>query len=112
MTWQTMYDNIYDSFIATDAMLVSSSGKTIKVRATDETKGTVIPGAPGQVETVRPTCRVRLSELDVAGIDVGDLPDGSISFNNQSWIIKATQMRPSPEGELAGEIMMILMAEE
>ena len=110
MTWQTMYDNIYDSFIATDAVLASSSGKTINVRITDETKGMVIPGGPGQVETIRPTCRVRASEI--AGIDVGDLPDGTVSFNGQTWIIKATQMRPSPEGELAGEVMMILMAEE
>jgi len=108
MTWQAMYDNIYSSFIATDAVL-SSSGKTINVRATDETKGTVIPGGPGQVETIRPTCRVRMSEL--AGIDVGDLPDGSLTMNGQSWIIKATQMRPSPEGELAGEVMLILMSE-
>jgi hypothetical protein len=110
MTWQTMYDNIYDSFIATDAILASSSGKILNVRVTDETKGAVIPGSPGQVETIRPTCRVRSSEI--AGIDMGDLPDGTIAFNGQTWIIKATQMRPSPEGELAGEVMLILMAEE
>jgi hypothetical protein len=111
MTWQAMYDNIYDSFIATDASLSSSSGKTVNVRVTDETKGTVIPGGPGQVETIRPTCRVRALDLVSASIDVADLPDGGITLNGQSWIIKATQMRPSPEGELAGEVMLILMSE-
>jgi hypothetical protein len=110
MTWQSMYNSIYDSFIATDANLTSSSGKSINVRVTDETKGTVIPGGPGHVETISPTCRVRGSEI--VGINVADLPDGTVTLNGQTWVIKATQMRPSPEGELAGEVMMILMAEE
>ena len=111
MTWQAMYDNIYSSFISSDASLSSSSGKTINVRVTDETKGTVIPGGPGQVETIRPTCRVRAADLVAAAIDVADLPDSNITFNGQTWTVKATQMRPSPEGELAGEVMLILMSE-
>lgn len=108
--WQgDLYDMIYRSPIAVDAMLESSAGVTASIRVCDETKGTAIAGGPGQAESVRPTCRVRANEILANGIAFADLPDSSVTFNGQTWRVKATQIQPSPAGESAGEIMLILL---
>lgn len=108
--WQTsLYDPLYQSPIAVNAEFESASGTTAVMRITDETKGTPISGGPGVVETVRPTCRVRAAELVAKGITASDLPDSTITFNGRTWRVKASRMVPSPMGEDAGEVMLILL---
>lgn len=107
--WQQMFDGIYLSPIAVDAAFTSAGGASVTLRACDETKGTPISGGPGQAESVRPTCRIRAAELAAAGITMADLPDSNIVLNGTTWRVKASRIMPSPMGEAAGEIMLILL---
>ncbi len=78
---------------------------------------TVIP-VPVQAEiaeggitvwSVRAAADVRVSELTSHNIRrEDDLDQAAITFNGMTWTIVATIPRPTPDGEGAGEIRLIL----
>lgn len=105
-----LYDPIY-SVLGVSASVSSAGGQSATVTAVDKTAGILIPDARTQIDTIRPVAMVRTRELEGAGILVADLPEGSITLNGGTWRIKSYQPRPSPLGELDGEIMLILLYE-
>ncbi len=110
--WQVnLLDKIYNSPIGVSATLASAGGQSATVTVVDKTLGVSIPDARTQIETIRPTTKVRARELETAGIAVSDLPEGSITFNGAIWRIKSYRPIPSPEGEADGEIELILLFE-
>ena len=109
--WQaSMYDPVY-SVLGVAATVASAGGQSATVTAVDKTAGILIPDARTQIDTIRPVALVRTRELETAGILVTDLPEGTIALNGGTWRIKSYQPRPSPMGELDGEIMLILLYE-
>jgi hypothetical protein len=50
-------------------------------------------------------------ELTEKGVLLADLDEGSIALNGKPWRIKTHLLKPSPEGELAGEVYLILIEE-
>lgn len=106
-----LYNPIYNSFLCSDATLFSDAGTTASVRVFDATTGIPIPDARTQIETVRPVCFVRAAELASKNIELADLPESLITFNGNTWRIKANRAIPSPSGEADGEIMLILLSE-
>ncbi len=109
--WQaSMYDPIY-SVLGVSATVASAGGQSATVTAVDKTAGILIPDARTQIDTIRPVALVRTRELQTASILVSDLPEGTITLNGATWRIKSYQPRPSPLGELDGEIMLILLYE-
>lgn len=103
-----LYNPIYNSFLCSDATFLST-GATLRVF--DATTGLPIPDARTQIETVRPVCFVRAAELASKNIALADLPESLITFNGNTWRIKANRPVPSPAGEADGEIMLILLSE-
>lgn len=107
MDWSVLYDPHY-SVIGVDATIATAGGGSAAVTAIDHTAG--IEASVGGVETVRPAARVRVAELDDAGLARADLEGGAtIALNGSTWTIVATQPRPTP-GEAPGELLLILEA--
>lgn len=104
-----LYDPIYGT-LGVAASLTSSEGTTAIVTVIDQTVGVAVSDNP-LIETTRPACKVRATELAANGIARADLPDGEIIFNGTTWRIKATQPVPSPNGEADGEYQLILLSE-
>lgn len=107
-----LYSPIYNSFLCSDATFRPPIGGTTKsLRVFDATTGIPIPDTRTQIETVRPVCFVRAAELTQKSIALADLPESLITFNGNTWRIKANRAIPSPSGEADGEIMLILLSE-
>lgn len=106
-----LYNPLYESMICSDATLFSAAGLNVSLRVFDATTGLPIPDARTQVETVRPVCFVRTAELTQKNVAIADLPESLITFNGNTWRIKANRAVPSPAGEADGEVMLILLSE-
>lgn len=100
-----LYDPIYNA-LGVDGLL---DGIT-PLRIFDKTDGFEIPDRNG-IQTVRPVAFVRTAELELRNIDIGNLPETLLTFNNNTWRIKATRQVPSPNGENDGQTMLILLSE-
>lgn len=58
------------------------------------------------VEVLSPHCVVRYKELTDAGVARDSLRQAVIAFNDQVWRITSAKPRPTPGGELDGELML------
>lgn len=108
--WADSLNVIYDGPIGCDATLTpGSGGSAISVRAIDRTSGIIVQtGDGGEVQSIEPAAVLRMSTLDDNDLVRADLDDGLISINSKSWRIVAHRLRPNPDGELKGEIMLLL----
>ncbi len=93
-------------------MLDNSAGTVANITARDFTEGVLIEDTGRGIigaQTVRPVARVRASELTANSISFDELDAASIAFNGHTWRIESHRSMPSPGGELAGEVMLILI---
>ena len=89
------------------ALLQLDTGTYDDLVMIDMTAGVSLPG-PIDIQTVRPAALVLAGELDDRGILPSQLDGGSLALNGKSWKIIAHQMKPSPNGDLDGEIALLL----
>ncbi len=111
MTFQVhMIDRMYaNELIATDAILTTSSGSEIHLRALDETKG-ANSGHLIDFQTLQPGARVRM--IDLAGFDISDeIPGGQLELNGRIWNIQSYRYYPYPDAPVAtgGELTLLLI---
>lgn len=104
-----LYDPIYQ-IKGVAATLASSGGATISIKVIDETQGVTLQG-DAMVETIGPSCRVRVKELAANSVALTDLDTGSIEFNGASWRIKSHRMMPNANGENDGQVRLMLLSE-
>jgi hypothetical protein len=114
-----LYD---DDTLASDAMLTTADGAQYSLlpdgttlRVIDQTAGTAVQeaarGGRIAVETIRPTARLRQTDLALLGLALTDLENGELTIQhdgrrNVTWSIKAYQVKPTPTGP--GEVELIL----
>jgi hypothetical protein len=112
--WSDQLDQIYDSEIGKDATLNAGSGATgFAVRVIDNIAGSPIANdARGEILSVEPTARLRMSELTDNSLTRDDLDNGTLTLNEKAWRIKAHILKPNPDGELKGEVILILTDED
>jgi hypothetical protein len=112
--WQDRLDAIYDSEIGADATLSPGSGDdAFECRVIDKTEGiTISNDAEGKVLTVSAAACVRMSTLDTEELTRDDLNGGTLTINDKAWRITSHLLKPSPEGELKGEVWLILNDED
>lgn len=112
--WQGMlYDRNYE-ILGTSAALTPGSGGAAKtVTAIDKTSGLEVNDAsqPGLL-TVKPAAMIRMSDLTANGLTRDDLDDGTIVLDGKTWRIKSHLLKPGPEGELRGEVVLFLLDED
>jgi hypothetical protein len=110
--WSDSLDSIYSSPIAVEATLApDSSPGAVTVSVIDKTIGIEIVGDNASEMTIKPAAYIRMSELTANGLARGDLNEGTLTINGKAWRIKAHALRPSPDGELTGEVCVFLMDE-
>ena len=95
---------------AYSALGVPANINGVDVTVIDHTTGIAVADRMN-VETIRPVCYVRTSELSANSLAVADLLEGELIVNGETWRIKSTRLRPSPTGEYLGEVMLILLME-
>lgn len=104
--WQDQLDALYGTPIATDGSL---SGVTEPIRVMDKTAGIEVQHAGGVVSpTLQPAATVRRPEITALGFEPRDLVNKTLTLNGTSWRIQSWKPRPTPEGELTGELLLYL----
>ena len=111
--WSDSLDAIYASPIAVDAQIEPGTGGTAaNIRVIDKTDGIEISdGGQASTMTIKPAVNVRMTELAVNSLGKDDVDGGVIVLNSKRWTVEAHLMRPSPDGEAAGEIILLLTDE-
>lgn len=110
--WTDSLDEIYADF-GVSATLTAGTGTGatgLSVTAIDKTEGLTLTDQNG-LQTIRPAACVRMSELTAAGIAHADLETGSLALPAKTWRIHSHMLRPTPDGELKGEVILFLMDE-
>jgi hypothetical protein len=107
--WQAeLLDPIYAE-LGVEAALKSAPGEPIAtITALDLTAGIVLDLGGISMGAITPAAAVRVAELAEHGIDAAALKDGTITLNGATWKIKAPHPKPSPAGEAAGEVYLLL----
>ncbi len=110
-----LYDPIY-SLLGYPARLELENGTEADVIAIDDTSGVSVPEG-GRIsnfglESIKPCASIRARELTANQIAPADLI-GNIVLHYQladekTWRIESSRVMPSPQGELAGEVVLIL----
>lgn len=117
--FETFFDTIYgDSNFGTPALLTpSTDADELEITVIDESAGAVIEEGKFGIQTIKPAVSVRASELTAAGLIPSDLSGGSIILRpntpqQRTWRIEGYLLKPSPAGELAGEVQLTLLRDK
>lgn len=106
--WSENLDNSYLAF-AVDATLTVGTA-VMPIRAIDKTQGLEV-SEQNNLQTIRPAACLRMSQLLELGIQHPDLVGGSLELNDKVWRIHSHLLRPTPDGELKGEVIVFLLDE-
>lgn len=96
--------------LAVDAE-ISTGIVTATIRVIDDTRAKVQASGSAEVRSVGPGAFARLVELAAHDIGHDDLVDSSLSFNGRTWIVRSYEIIGSPQGEDAGEVRLLLKAD-
>jgi len=104
-----LLDPIYEE-LGVEAQIAPASGSDpVTVTALDLSAGVTI-GSAIEVPTLEPAAALRVAELAGHGLIAAELIDGTITLNGTAWKIRAPAPKPSPAGEAAGEVLLLLEA--
>jgi hypothetical protein len=112
--WTDSLSAVYASAMAVDAVILPpTSGAPVAVRAMDKTSGVVLAtDTDAEYQSVVAVAVVQMTALADAGLVADtDLDGGTITLDGKAWTIKQHRLKPSPEGELRGEVVLILSDE-
>lgn len=108
VNWRTHYDALYTALGVEAELTPIGTGIPVDtIFVIDKTAG-VETGDGVTVSSVKPAAAVRYYQLTARGVSRDQLNGSTISFNGGTWIIRSTQLRPSPDGEAEGELLLIL----
>lgn len=111
--WSDSLDAIYASEMAVNGTLSpGTAGSDVTLRMLDKTVGVRVgdPDEPS-VETILPAAYVRMSELDENSITRQQIDNSTVTIGGRNWRVKSHVLRPTPDGELEGELCMFLMGD-
>lgn len=92
----------------TDAVLTLPDSTVCPIRVLDKTVGVDISNGKSDVATIKPAAAVRVPELTALGVTMDRLPGSVIVFNGASWNVLSFRLRPSGNGEMDGEVYLVL----
>lgn len=103
MDYSILYGPTYE-ILGVPTTIALLRGDTILVTAIDKTSGVAVD----HLETVLPAAAVRYGELVEKGVEAKELVGAIVMMNDVAWECNNYKMRPSPAGELAGEVYLLL----
>lgn len=109
-----LYDPIYIAMSSSAELTPGGTGVPVTISVMDQTKGIMIMSAKTGIQTIRPACCIRGRELVSNNIELADLKGGTIRMwpdtaDEKEWRIEDYSVMPSPSGNLAGEVQLILI---
>jgi hypothetical protein len=103
-----LYNPVYRA-LGVPAVLDMGTDGEANLTVIDKTAGVSLDfGGDVAVNTVKPACVVRTSDLAEQSVDVLALKGNTITFNGGTWRIEGRVMKPGPRGETEGEVYLIL----
>lgn len=104
-----LYGPVYDVLADAEAVItVDGLTEPQTVPAIDRTEGVEVSASGADWQTIKPAAVVRSSALTSVGIAARDVDGGSLTLNGKTWRITSHMLKPSPNGEAAGEVWLIL----
>ena len=103
-----LFDPVYAE-IGVPAVIGSS-----EVTVIDNTRRKALPisvtsaAGPAEVRSVGPEAFARIPELTANGITRDVWLGATIVFNDRTWVVRSYELRGSPNGEDAGEVLFLL----
>jgi hypothetical protein len=105
-----LHGPIYNVLAVPAVLQLAVSNAEYSLAVIDKTDGVELPMAGDvAVATIKPACKVRMSELTAHGIALDVLRGSTMTFNGKTWRIESKIIRSSVDGEANGEIMLILI---
>lgn len=107
--WQgLMLDPIYGTLGVEGRLTTASNVYDLTVM--DKTSGLAALLADNTItiQTIRALAAVRVAELTSKNVEREALKDSTITFNSSTWTIHSTRPAPTPAGEAAGELYLLL----
>ena len=97
-----LYDPVYAE-IGVPAVIGSS-----EITVIDDTRRKTLPSGSAEVRSVGPGAFARIPELTANGIARDVWVGAMIVFNDRTWTVRSYELRGSPNGEDAGEVLFLL----
>lgn len=104
-----LYGPIYAALGAPALLTIVEGEPGILVTAIDKTAGVeVATSGAFDVLTIKPAAAVRVHELATLGVGLDALDESTLLLNDRLWRVRSHMLKPSPKGELEGEVFLIL----
>jgi hypothetical protein len=91
---------------------IGTTGGEAQITVIDDTRRKPLPivSATGvaEVRSMGPGAFARVYELAAKGIARDTWLDAAIAFNGRTWTVRSYELRGSPMGEDAGEVLLLL----
>jgi len=102
----TLFDPIYAEL----GVPATMGGTEITVIDNTRAKPLPISNATGvtEVRSMGPSAYARVYELLGKGVARNTWMDAAVIFNGQNWTVRSYELRGSPVGENAGEVLLLL----
>lgn|SRR5574341_251499 len=99
---------IYATVGVPATLALQTGDGSYSITVIDRTKGIELPHGRMEVQTVVPAAKLRMTELTGRGLAIDDLDGSRLTFNGKTWTIRSFIPAPTPQGEAAGELWLIL----
>ncbi len=108
-----LYGPIYAALGVPAQLTLVEGEPPLLVTAIDKTAGVeVATSGAFDVLTIKPAAAVRMRELATLGISLDALDESLLLLNGRLWRVRSHMLKPSPRGELEGEVLLILSDED
>lgn len=108
MTWtETLYAPVYAAFGVTAELMIVGGSVLYELVMLDKTAGVEVQLQGAETTSIRPAAVCRMADLSELELTPSDLRNASLSINGASWTVISYYPKPSPMGELDGELYMI-----
>jgi len=114
-----LFDPIYQTMGVPARLTPQSTGVGVDVTVLDDTSGAVVISGSLGIQTIKPAASIRGTELVANDLLPKDLagPLARLTLRpgdpgEVTWRIESYALKPSPSGEMAGEIQLVLIRTE
>ena len=106
---ELLYAPVHEGFAVTALLTPGSCVDPVTIEAIDRTSGIAVSlSGDSEVQTILPAAAVRMTQITALGLIPDELDKGTLEFNGKIWTIDSHMLDPSPEGDLKGEVLLIL----
>lgn len=108
----SLYDPIYSVYGVPVRLLVPAvSGNWLDATGLDKSAGADVGDKGAQIQTIKPACKLRMTELTALGVAVENLPDAKLQMNGVQYAVTTYKLVPNPNGPRDGQVLAVVTEE-